>query len=632
MNDFERTRRFRTRILEHLESRSLDDALADLCSDKQVSRYQAARQRLEQDRMVVAVIGRQGIGKSTLGNALVGRRILPIDELETTNVICEVSTCDAGDERVEVHLRGGKVVTGPADEQWVGQFTDEQQNEGNSKGVERVNCFLHSPFLDSGITLADTPGVGSLTDHTARATYENHPDISLGLFLMGTSPTLLDSEATFLRATWGQAQSFIFVQNRWAHSQEEVDDGREDNLRKLQEISDDEGSAATPDLCVVDVHQALEGVANDWEDKLQGSGLNELVASVRGRLGRGAALSHLVVNTTEVLDALTSGHDAAVTRLAALADTTDDDEFFDRNSKAYDALDALGQEWRDTRANFSTRWRELLTGFQNDLEDEVQKAEDALVEMVEARKMKAKDVAAAGTQRLQRAASAPVSRLDHAFKAVIGDFVEKADEILESVKTTAKSTTRADSIAIPGGVGRTEAWESVGKGVMGVGSAGLLTCAGVAGYAAVGVIVAGEGAAAALAAAGTAVPGVGWAVAGVALLAGYGLKKAQERKAVLALVRAIHKAATDTRLKTLREARSAVSRTAGEVDINLDDQLRAAMEQQRETLERLHDDRRKSADDKEATRQRLQASIMTLSACREQVSAELQSAMQQIGR
>ena len=70
MNDFERTRRFRSHILEHLCSDEIDRALDELCSDKQISRYQAARQRLKQDRMVVAVIGRQGIGKSTLGNAL----------------------------------------------------------------------------------------------------------------------------------------------------------------------------------------------------------------------------------------------------------------------------------------------------------------------------------------------------------------------------------------------------------------------------------------------------------------------------------------------------------------------------------------------------------------------------------
>lgn len=50
------------------------------------------------------------------------------------------------------------------------QFVTERANPGNRLGVSRVEIAFPSDFLQRGIVLVDTPGVGSIQEAKTRAT------------------------------------------------------------------------------------------------------------------------------------------------------------------------------------------------------------------------------------------------------------------------------------------------------------------------------------------------------------------------------------------------------------------------------------------------------------------------------
>ncbi|WP_186894598.1 dynamin family protein [Acetobacterium malicum] len=65
-----------------------------------------------------------------------------------------------GEELAEVHLKTGQSQTVALDQ--LVEYIAEQQNPNNQKGISFVNLFLPDDFLKDGITLVDTPGVGSI--------------------------------------------------------------------------------------------------------------------------------------------------------------------------------------------------------------------------------------------------------------------------------------------------------------------------------------------------------------------------------------------------------------------------------------------------------------------------------------
>jgi hypothetical protein len=129
-------------------------------------RLDAARDRLDEP-LRVAIAGRVKSGKSTLLNALVGERLAPTDAGECTRIVTWYR--DGHTYRVVARPRGGQ----PRQL----QFTrDDGAIEVDLAGlapeqVEDLEVTWPSQAL-RGTTLIDTPGIGSLSAHTAARAWE----------------------------------------------------------------------------------------------------------------------------------------------------------------------------------------------------------------------------------------------------------------------------------------------------------------------------------------------------------------------------------------------------------------------------------------------------------------------------
>lgn len=113
----------------------------------------------------VVIFGEFNAGKSTLINAMLGRKVLPARCRPTTGHITRVFWGPT--DEVRVHLRGGKVESCPLAD--IESFAVLDIHCRAREDVDFIDVFVNVPLLQQGLVLIDTPGVHEKEAQTNRA-------------------------------------------------------------------------------------------------------------------------------------------------------------------------------------------------------------------------------------------------------------------------------------------------------------------------------------------------------------------------------------------------------------------------------------------------------------------------------
>ncbi len=347
----------------------------------------ARLERLSQPHFNVAVLGRQGIGKSSLINAMVfDQEILPVDVDETTNIICRVVHGDgAAPQAIVTHLDGTKK-TGPATSAFLRDFVHERFNPGNRKGVRTVDIAVRSSLLSRGAAIVDTPGVGSLVLRNQQTTMEFLPTVSMAVFLISTTPALLKEEAAFLRATWDFSDRFVFVQNVWGETPEEVKASREENEQHLRRIAVEHHSdPAKIQILCVDVHAALEAARNQDASLARSSGLQALLDRIGAAIPGDGLLMRARDATVAIRVQVTSVLEGCAVRLDALSKDhqVSDAEFERRARELEQSRELIQADWNDAKQEFRKGIDEVKQQFAAALDAENAESQKSLHKLVD---------------------------------------------------------------------------------------------------------------------------------------------------------------------------------------------------------------------------------------------------------
>jgi GTP-binding protein EngB required for normal cell division len=165
--------------------------------------------RLQALRLEVAVVGEFKRGKSSLINALVGRQVLPAGVLPFTSV---PTVLEQGEASLVVEYTGGRQEQYRLDQ--LARFVTEEMNPGNRLRVARVTARLHTPLLDAGVRLVDTPGVGSVHEHNTRSTDAYLPSLDAAVLVTSADPPISRAERAFLERVLEHAVRLFVVLNK----------------------------------------------------------------------------------------------------------------------------------------------------------------------------------------------------------------------------------------------------------------------------------------------------------------------------------------------------------------------------------------------------------------------------------
>lgn len=176
------------------------------------------KERLEEGRFHLAVLGQFKRGKSTLLNAFLGEALLPTSVVPLTaiptflqygpNVVVRVLYQD---DRPAEEFPG----VNPEDLAAILKgFVTEEGNPRNRLGILQVDIFHPAPILRHGVVLIDTPGIGSTFTHNTEATLHFLPQCDAALFVVSADPPLTEVESEFLKKVQSRVSRLFFIFNK----------------------------------------------------------------------------------------------------------------------------------------------------------------------------------------------------------------------------------------------------------------------------------------------------------------------------------------------------------------------------------------------------------------------------------
>ena len=266
------------------------------------------RQKLVSEDFYLVVLGLFKRGKSTLINALLQSEVLPVGVVPVTSVITLMKY--GREPMANVSFAGG--VKRKIEISELPEYVTEKGNPGNAKGVREVEVRVPSATLKSGVTIIDTPGVGSTFMGGTRTTYQFLEKADACIFTLAVDPPIGQSEVDLLKAIMPHAKKLIFVLNKKDYADEPSVGEAVSFCREV--IQPSLGISDVP-VYPISAKWAIEGYEEADSHKVAESGLPELM-EVLDSLVRSEKQEILIASTAT--KALKAAEDLRVSQEIAL--------------------------------------------------------------------------------------------------------------------------------------------------------------------------------------------------------------------------------------------------------------------------------------------------------------------------
>lgn len=242
------------------------------------------------DFYTIVVLGEFKRGKSTLVNALLGTRLLPMDVLPETATINAIMYEET--PRLIVVHRDGTTKAGEVSYDFLKQYSAREAGS-DAENVRYIKIGYPCELLKNRIVLVDTPGVSDLNEQRSEVTYQFVPKANAVLFVLDANAPLKKTEKEFIdeRLLPLGIHNIIFIINKYDAVDEDEEEEFLDNVKKRlhRAFQMDEKEAQLRDIVIYpfSAKQALQGIEKGNEKLIKASGFEGIKEKLHAMLFSG---------------------------------------------------------------------------------------------------------------------------------------------------------------------------------------------------------------------------------------------------------------------------------------------------------------------------------------------------------
>lgn len=207
--------------IENVRMRTIGilDNLTEKAREYQLSEAPNALQqylrKLVENTYQVLVVGEAKRGKSSLINALIGRPVLPTDVDIATNQVFRVAQAPHEEYRIRYEDESTKEITAAQLPDYGSQAVIDLKGLAFDQIPRWIEADLPTiEFLPKGMSILDTPGLGSLYAAHAQITQRFVPQADAVIFVLDSEKPIIKSELDFIENILSVTRNIFFVQTK----------------------------------------------------------------------------------------------------------------------------------------------------------------------------------------------------------------------------------------------------------------------------------------------------------------------------------------------------------------------------------------------------------------------------------
>lgn len=191
--------------------------------ENEVEVFSKLYEDVKNEEFSIVVVGEFSAGKSTLLNALMGKRILPSFSNETTatvNFLRHSEKAENGEAGRVFYTDGKQEILKDSSLETIMKYVSTKGDDV-AKKVEHLDLYLDSDFLKDGVTLVDSPGLNGIADGHREITEKQIEKSHASIFLFNSDHPGSKTDFEFLYELQKKVKTIIFVLNKIDEIKEE---------------------------------------------------------------------------------------------------------------------------------------------------------------------------------------------------------------------------------------------------------------------------------------------------------------------------------------------------------------------------------------------------------------------------